>query len=174
MQVTLIGIDPGVRDTGLVALRLDSDHKEFGVQHHVWSDISQIVTGTLILKQNFVRDLQKTVQLYKSAAYPTHVFIEGYRPRGNDMRQDQQMTMLVNTIHQALPKSKVLDNTGVKKVIKPDFVKLFNFRFPGTNHADLLSAARIALKGGVMDDVINEVLSDFVLDHIEERPWVKL
>ena len=62
--------------------------------------------------------------------------------------------------------STVVDNTGVKKVVKEPLLKLLKAnRWPGTNHADLKSAARIALKGMMQNEDYNRYLSNVIHQH---------
>lgn len=172
-RLIIQGVDPGVVDTGVVSLILDSDKRVFEVLHRVYSGVSSMDKNEFVLKAPFIKDLGPYVSTIGNKKDRRACFIEGYRNRGKDMRQDQQMTSLVQMCHQLIPGSKVVDNTGVKKVVKPAFMDLFAFDFPKTNHADLHSAARIALKGGLMNPEINRVLSDFVRDAIEGRPWTR-
>jgi hypothetical protein len=51
-------------------------------------------------------------------------------------------------------------------------LKLFGCqRFTGTNHADLKSAARVALKGGIDIPPLNKQLADYVRDNLNGTPW---
>ena len=80
------------------------------------------------------------------------------------------MQVLIHDTNETLKPSRVVDNTGIKLVVKEDLLKMFHVsRFPRTNHADLKSAARVALKTGIYS--VNELMSDYVLDHLEGRQW---
>jgi len=172
-MVLLIGIDPGIVDTGLVAIELYPESGTYHVEHRVWRDVTEQIDKTLIVKEDFLTHLVAEVDKLKSTSRSAMklVGIEGYRNRGRDIRQDQRMTMLVQTIHKRLDRSMVIDNTGIKNVVTQPILGLFDFYFPGTNHADLWSAARIALKLGLSDLRINETLSDMVRAHVNGRSW---
>jgi hypothetical protein len=70
-------------------------------------------------------------------------------------------------------KGTVLDNTGVKKIVKPSVLQVlgaWDFATP-THHQDLRSAARIAVLGMMKDQTMNTLLADVVRDHIDGKPW---
>jgi UDP-glucose 6-dehydrogenase len=73
----------------------------------------------------------------------------------------------------AASKGKVLDNTGVKTLIRRRLMELlgvWRFATP-TNHDDLRSAARIALLGMLKDEQHNKLLADVVRDHLAGETW---
>ena len=82
------------------------------------------------------------------------------------------MTNLVQTINGAVNTCFIVDNTGIKNVVTEPMLKLFQVnRFPSTYHADLKSAARVALKIGIANAITNELLSSFVRDNLGENKW---
>lgn len=169
MQVTLTGIDPGIVDTGLVTIELDAAAFTWRVYHEVVSAPMQ---------RNGFEVSVKPEALDRVSRFANHgdgtlrlVGIEAYRQRGYNQRQDAEMLELVRALHETVP-SKIVDNTGIKKVVTEGTLKLFKCsRFPGTNHADLKSAARVALMRGLKDPNINTVIAMFMLDNLKGQPW---
>lgn len=178
MKFTLIGIDPGVKDTGLVVIRLDVEERTIGIKPHVFEDVTKIYKGTFDIKPSYLDDISQIVQNEEAENPRTYKWIEGYMPRGYNVRQDQAMTNLVDATNHTLPGSVVVDNRGVKNIVTEDTMKLFHVaRFnKGTNHADLKSAARIALRGGIdRPDDVNPVLAQYMIDHlIGGMPWARV
>lgn len=174
-KVTLIGIDPGIVDTGVVALRLDSQERTWSVKFHFWHVVTYRDTNnrSVIRLNNHFQDGLRAFVEHEEALAPVFVGVEGYRQRGNNMRQDQDMLYMVQAIHKLVPGSQIIDNTGIKNVVTRDMLKLFGVaRFNvATNHADLVSAARVALKLGIGITPINEILYGFVVDNVEGTSW---
>jgi len=138
--------------TGLVSMEFDRARKWVAVGHAV-------IDGP-------------DVQAAKQWVYPADaVFIEGYRARSN-FSTDQRMVTAVSEFRKELG-GTVLQNTGVKKVVKSPLMELlgvWKFSTP-THHQDLRSAARIALLGMLKDDILNKLITDVVADHLAGRPW---
>lgn len=157
-RTRIIGIDPGLVDTGVVVFDFMPEFKRVEIVATVCigNDVP-IVTRTVL--SGVVND-------------PGHVFIEGYRPRSH-YATDERMTLLVKELHRAMPGSKVIDNTGVKKVIAQKLlVALGVWTFTTkTHHQDLRSAALIGLYGMVKDDTLNPVLADFLRDYLDGKKW---
>lgn len=171
--LTLIGIDPGIRDTGAVAIRLDSKAKTWSIHHQVWNDVSKIEKNVVIIDPLFKRQVALFVKNEEDAA-PTFVGIEGFRQRGRNQKQDKQMLYMVQKIKELLPGSQVVDNTGIKNVVTEDMLRLFKvnrFRV-NTNHSDLKSASRVALKVAIGIPILNQMIYQFILDNVEGEPWV--
>ena len=163
-SVHVIGIDPGLVDTGLVALSLSREKRTVTVQHAV-------VEGY---------DVDKIEELVR-ARPRSRVFAEKYRPRKH-LSSDERMvkgeallkSRLVQSMHLPL---HLLNNTGVSTTVKPGVLQLLGlWKFStATHHQDLRSAARIAVLGMLKDNDTNRLLSDVVRDAINGRPWrVKL
>lgn len=155
--IHVVGIDPGLVHTGAVRLRFWPTEKRVDIDHAVFS-------GT---RPEPVRDW------VLDGAFRTRprVFIEGYRPRSH-FGGDTKMVSAVNQVKLATG-GKVLLNEGVKKVIRPELMKLLNvwlFSTP-THHQDLRAAARIALYGMVKETWLNQVLADLVRDHLDGNDW---
>ena len=173
-KLSLGGIDPGIKDTGAVALRIDTAAREWSIRHKVWSDVTSRAAANsrvILIDPTFESELAEFFAIEESWG-PNFVGVEGYRQRGNNVRQDQDMLHMVQSIHKMIPGSTIVDNTGIRNVVTQDLLKLFQMRrFPATNHADLVSASRVALKVGISVPVLNEVLYNFVLDNAEGEPW---
>ena len=153
----LVGVDPGLVHTGVVLLTFDRS------QRTVVTDHVAVAGPDAVRVQQFLGAIHQE---------PHHIFIEGYRPRSN-FNTDQRMVEAVGRMRDGLPKATVLDNTGVKKVIRRPLMELlgcWSFSTP-THHQDLRSAARIALLGAVKDDELNRLIADVVKAHIDNNPW---
>lgn len=154
--ITVVGIDPGLVDTGIML---------FTFQHSArcWSVDPFLVKGIDV------------PQIQKVLVGPfDHIFIEAYKPRSH-YKSDPRMVQGVRDIHRAFPGSKVLNNAGAQKIVtQPLMSALYCWAFTTpSHHADLRAAARIALFGILKNPELNEVLSDFVLEHVIEQthPW---
>lgn len=161
MSVThVVGVDPGLVHTGVVSLYFMADKQRIYIGH-------EAVLGP---DPAAVSDWIDTA-VQTGARWPA-IFIEGYRPRSH-LQQDKQMTQAVTDMRRALPGSVVLQNTGVKKVIRQPLMELvgcWRFSTP-THHQDLRSAARIALLGMCKDEEMNRLLATVVADHLDGRTW---
>jgi len=171
MQLNLIGGDPGLVDTAATAILLDFDAKTIEVQTQVWSRVVKTSPKgwAIEVKQSFMLELN---QFCMNRPGLTLRAVENYRPRGRNMKQDQQMTEMVQVCAEAMS-GTIVDNTGIKKIVKEPLLKMFHCaRFASTNHADSKSAARVALRRGIENVAINMLLADYVRDHLEDRPWL--
>lgn len=160
---TMIGIDPGVVDTGVVCITFYPDEKKIWVDHKVFHKLSL----------NNVDELQEYVQAYDQNAVK-HVVIEDYDARSN-FNNDKHMASLVTLLKQSLPGAKALNNAGILTLIKPALMKALDvWTYPTpTNHNDLRSAARIALLAMAKDDTgLAELLSLVVKDHLYGTEWL--
>lgn len=157
MKTTHItGIDPGLVHTGLVSLAVYPVNKEIHVDHVA-------VAG---IKPDQVR-----LFCEERMALPNHRFIEGYRPRSH-MGTDKRMVEGVAEIKKAT-RGVVLNNTGIKKVVKRPLLELlglWQFATP-THHDDLRSAARILVLGALKDEALNRLLTTVVKDHLRGETW---
>ena len=142
-----VGIDPGIVHTGVVRLTIFDD-VTFAVSH-------------------YVVDGMDTNEIRQHCTKAEAVFIEAYRPRSH-MAYDSRMVKGVAEIHKAIPGSKLINNTGVKKVIRQMLMKhLGLWDFPiSTHHQDLRSAAYILLYGMVKNPEYNEILTSLVNRHL--------
>lgn len=154
MSVThVVGVDPGLVHTGVVYMAFDAGQRIIEVDHEAVAGLNEA-----------------RVQQFYAATQP-HIFIEAYRPRSN-LNSDKRMVEGVARIR-AATKGKVLNNTGVKTVVKKSLMELLGvWSFSTTtHHQDLRSAARIALLGMMKDETMNRLLADIVRDHIAGRDW---
>lgn len=171
-QLTLIGVDPGIMDTGIVSIKLDTLRKTLMVTTQVWSEVTSQKNQSITIDPDFLDELESFYEHEASENAATFAFVEGYRQRGKNIRQDANMLALVQACNHAMKGSKIVDNTGIKKVVTEPLLRLFGCsRFQGTHHADLKSAARVALKGGIEVPPLNKLLTDYVLENLKGEKW---
>ena len=158
MITHVVGIDPGLVDTGCVSLVFTPNYRTITREH-------KVISGTDVdLVKDWVSDVS-----WVEAEY---IFIEQYRPRLK-LDSDVRMVQAEAELKKALPTAKVLPNMGIKKVIPQTLMEVFDvWSWPTpTHHQDLRSAARIALLGMVKEPRLNRIMADVVRDHLEGRPW---
>lgn len=161
-MVVAIGIDPGIVHTGVVGMHLAP------IEHEVYLKERLIMGYNPQEVKHAVDDILGGFPKYLNS----NIFIEKYRPRSH-FSYDNEMSTAVSEIHKALPGSKVLANTGIKKVVRPALLhalELDKFK-QASHHQDLLSAARIMILGLLKDEEANRQLSEFVIDIINGRDW---
>lgn len=164
MSVThVVGVDPGLVHTGVVSMVFDPIHHEVYVDHEavLGPDATAVAVWAMGRRT-------KKVQPYFMRP---DIFIEDYRPR-SAFNTDRRMGEAVRNMRDAT-KGKVLDNTGVKKVVRRGLMQLlgvWSFNTV-THHQDLRSAARIALLGMLKDEQHNQLLADVVRDHLAGNTW---
>lgn len=154
---TVVGVDPGIVDTGIVVYR-------FFPNEHMLEVKSVVLHGAKAI--DVFRAISDNVRNAPS------VFIEKYRPRSN-FGTDSAMTEFQAQLKQMMPKAKLLNNTGVKSVVTQRLLETlhsWDFDIP-THHQDLRSAARIAILGMMKDEELNELLSDFMRDYFDGKAW---
>lgn len=163
MKTLVVGVDPGLVHTGVVALMFEP----IACRIHV---AFEVVDGPNAREVDvWVNHWQ---QYYDVPQRDTHVFIEGYKPRSH-FNSDARMVKAVSDMGTTLKGSKVLLNTGVKQVIRQPLMDLLEvWDFPvTTHHQDLRAAARIALLGMVKNVDLNILLAQFVHDHVKGETW---
>lgn len=172
-RVLLVGIDPGIVDTGVVWIDLDPEKKTINICARVWKNVTYREGKVVKVSPTFLQELEQEIQKNRAEFPGLYVFIEGYRNRGRNPIQDQKMLMLVQTIHGRLKKSEVVDNTGVKNVVTDHVLKLLSLYHwdQPTRHGDLRSAARIALKGAYGHPVLNLLVATVVRDQLKGGSW---
>lgn len=151
---TVVGIDPGLVHTGVVTFI-------FWPHCRSWSMKSEVVNGLdLAAIEQIVADVE-----------PDHIYIEAYRPRSN-FKEDTRMVEAIGALKQ-MPHATAINNTGVKKVVTDDLMKLLHcWKFSTvTHHQDLRSAARIGLYGMLKSLELNELLTRLVADELDKKPW---
>ena len=151
--VHLGGIDPGLVHTGVVSLLVDSQQRAISVSSHV-------VNGPNAGQVAAAVDKRATL------------FIEKYEDRGTVFTQHSDMRKFEVELHKLLPKATILSNTGVRKVVTEQMLRVLGLTgFRTTHHKDLESAARIAVYGGLKDPAINAVFYQALTSYTDGRPW---
>lgn len=154
----VVGVDPGLVDTGAVALRFDPVDEIVLVQHAV------LPAPTVLELRVWLNALP--------GPYVPKTYVEQYRPRQR-LNTDVRMLQLEQEIRSQIPGAVFLTNMGIKRVITEELMRMlevWSWSTP-THHQDLRSAARIALLGMVKEGLTNQLLADVVRDHIEGRTW---
>lgn len=169
MKYEVWGVDPGLVDTGIVQIGFDTDTQRWYVNHTVFKGVVDS-HGTRRIPSAEIAD-------YLNNKVPDHaaIYIEAYRPRSH-YQNDAEMGRAINDLKARVRKAKSLDNTGMKKVVKPELMQRLNvWTFSTkTHHQDLRSAAMIALYGMLKDEVGNNVLVQFLCDELVGRPWTQV
>lgn len=156
MSVHIIGVDPGLVDTGVVRMIFKPSIQVVDVS-------SAVVSGI---------DAQRIKNWSELVGYKPRYFVEKYRPR-RGYGTDERMVTGEHELRQVLPKAEFLDNTGIRKVVRPPVLGLlgiWSFSQP-THHQDLRSAARIAVLGMLKDEELNHLLADVVAAELDGDPW---
>ena len=175
---TIVGIDPGLVHTGIV--RLDVDLKQRTITRAIGLvSAARDELGTFDSLKTAVKTrlaLASVLHETTPAASEPHVFVEGYRQRGNSNNENIYMIALINELRKALQpfSPSVIDNMGVKKIVTVSMLRKLELdRFPTpSNHQDLLSAARIGIYGALKSPLLNGVLYE-VLTGIEDgQTWL--
>lgn len=157
MMTHVVGIDPGLVDTGVVRLLFDSTKRVLTIETNVVSGPDPETTNDWT---------------YQTGLPRPKVFIERYRPRQN-LNADTRMVQAEREFKQWMPTAQFLPNTGVRKVVPQQLLLalgLWKFRTV-THHQDLRSAARIAILGMMKDDWLNTLLADVVKAYLTGQPW---
>lgn len=158
MTITIIGIDPGLVHTGMVAYRIDPSAEEVEIWYRAYA--GEYVPGEVLKFKN------------ATAQGDTFLFVEDYRPRGNTYSTDPKMRELISSLRGVMPKAVFLDNMGVKKIVTPKLMKHLGVpKFPTTHHQDLESAVRIGLFGALKNAELNPILAQVAIDSIDGTPW---
>ena len=154
-DLVITGIDPGLVHTGVVRIELLRDLRMIYVSSYAFPGLDPVPIRTW---------------LDQFREYQGPVYVEAYRPRSH-FDTDARMQKGVQDIAKLLG-GKIVNNTGVKKIITPDLMNVFGLsNFRATHHQDLEAAARIALYGAVKDKELNPRLSQVVADHLANKPW---
>ena len=166
-SVHVIGIDPGLVDTGLVALSLDKGTLSLDKGQRTITVQHAVVEGY---------DVDK-IEEWVRARPRSEVFAEKYRPRkhlSSDERMVKGEALLKSRLAQGMHLPlHLLNNTGVKTTVKPGVLQLLGlWKFStSTHHQDLRSAARIAVLGMLKHPDMNRLLADVVRDAINGSTW---
>ncbi|AZV01771.1 hypothetical protein SEA_ARMAWEN_8 [Microbacterium phage ArMaWen] len=172
-ELRLVGVDPGIVDTAFTSITLNFDDKEIHIFSKVWTGVTRRENKVPVIDEEFVHDIMSQWLEMREAVPVSFLGIEGYRQRGMNIYQDQAMLALVNRLELELVRSEVIDNVGLKQIVPVPLLRLFHVnRFSrASNHADRVSAARVALARGIKNQDINKLLSDYVLDNTEGKEW---
>ena len=146
-----IGIDPGLVNTGVVALR-------------IYRDTCTVINIPRVIRHESNDHVKEVVDFLNTLdeIYPDstkHIWIESYRERGTNYTTNTPMRELLARFKKALPKAIILDNTGIKKVVTDSQLTILGLKnFETTHHRDLESAARILVYGMLKNKKFNQVL----------------
>ena len=156
--IRVAGVDPGLVHTGVMSYYINP-------QVRFIACFPEVITGPDAAAVKFAVRRTRSTPLDR-------IFIEGYRPRSH-FDTDARMGQAVNDMRRALPGSIVLNNTGVKQVVRQPLIELLHsWKFNiTTHHQDLRSAARIAILGMLKDPELNAILATMVTDHLDGDPW---
>jgi hypothetical protein len=155
-STSIVGIDPGLVDTGVVRFTFYPKTKRVAISSAVEPAFALDSSPQKI--EAWIRG--------EVGSDKARVFIEKYNPRPGikaNVRMQEMENILVRTLHH----TERINNMGIKTIITTQMMQLFqvwNFSV-GTHHQDLRSAARIALYGAVKDDELNQLVADVVRDH---------
>lgn len=161
--ITLVGIDPGIKNTGAVAMTLT---KRGGFVDY---DVTyEALPGS---------DLESIQEYCSHYAYDDfgleHVYVEKYRDRGTTFRTHGAMRQLEVLIKRTIPKVELIDNTGIKNIVTTEMLKLlgmWDFSDKRTHHQDIRSAARIMLYGALeVEDLNAGYLYPLITRLLEEK-----
>ena len=156
-DLVITGIDPGLVHTGVVRIELLRDLRMIYVSSYAFPGLDPVPIRTW---------------LDQFREYQGPVYVEAYRPRSH-FNTDAAMVKAVNDFKSALPHAKVLDNTGVTKVVTNQMLRALElWRFTkATNHQDLRSAARIAILGMLKSEDTNKIVFQYMDAYLNETPW---
>lgn len=159
----IVGIDPGLRDTGVVRMAFDPVTRIVLVNtlvvHH-----SDVATTTL--------HISEWLEQYNKLSEP-RIFIEQFVPRPG-MTTSPMMLELERGLASQLKQAELVRNMGVKQIIPQELMQLLKVWLfsTATNHDDLRAAARIGLYGMVKDPSMNTILADVVQAQLDGDPWI--
>lgn len=170
MSYVVVGIDPGLVENGIVVLEFDELTMELTNRY-------ESVLGMYDSNNTF--DASATAQsvlewMADAEVHPDVIFIEAYRERGNSHREDAGMRALISALRQVLHNSNpsVVDNTGVKKVVRPALLRVLGLtKYPTTHHQDLEAAARILVYGMLKEPALNKLLYEVLTAHFDGNAW---
>lgn len=160
VHTIVAGVDPGLVHTGVVVFDFDPENHTLDLYHEAIDGLD--ASATLAALEQI---------LYPTSPFAVTIYIERYRPRhGYDT--DERM-LVANAEFASTLRGTLLRNTGVKQVVTRELMeKLEVWKFTtSTHHADLRSAARIALLGMLLDQQQNQIVYDYVTDNLRGSGW---
>ena len=163
----IIGIDPGIVHTGIVAYGICTHRpNQFPMIYRVIDtedadaeDRVKLITDGV---SRFLEDMLPTLASlnYATEETPMLIFIEDYRSRASSNKPDAQMREIVSALRRLLPLANVVDNTGSKKIARPALMQRLGLNtFRATHHQDLQAASRIMIYGALKQDNLNALLA---------------
>ena len=156
-----VGVDPGLVDTGVVAIHIDT-------LAHVFAPVATLAKG--LDAEELTQAIERTWS--PGYTYSHFTFIEKYRPRSH-FNTDNRMLEGVREFSKVVDNPVVLDNMGIKKIVLPNVMKtlgLWQFS-TSSHHQDLRSAAAIALLGMIKNGRLNALLYDILEDTYTANRW---
>ena len=171
MPLQIVGVDPGLVDTGIVGITF------YGVARE-WAVDTKVVHAKGPSNKMSVQEIVNAVVGIRMRTRDSKLFVEEYRPRLK-LHTDKEMLELQTLLRQQLKDATFLPNMGIKQLITSDFMKMlgvWNFPRSTTHHHDLRSAARIALLGGIKDDEASPYVNQFASNHLRPygKPWTRI
>ena len=169
----IIGIDPGIVHTGIVAYaicthgktRITMIYRVIDTEDADEADRVKLITDGV---SQFLEDILPTLtyQNYATEETPMLIFIEDYRSRASSNKPDAQMREIVSALRRLLPLANVVDNTGSKKIARPELMRSLGLNtFRATHHQDLQAASRIMIYGALKQEHLNALLAE-LLDRV--------
>ena len=166
----LIGIDPGIVHTGIVAYgicthqsyRIPMIYRVIDTEDADAEDRVKLITEGV---SKFLEDILPELAAFNYATEETPMltFIEDYRSRASSNKPDAQMREIVSALRRLLPLANVVDNTGSKKIARPALMQQLGLNtFRATHHQDLQAASRIMIYGALKQDQLNALLADLL------------
>ena len=169
----IIGIDPGIVHTGIVAYticthdsaRVSLIYRVIDTEDADEADRVRLISDGV---SQFLEDMLP-VLVYRDYAVretPMLIFIEDYRSRASSNKPDAQMREIVSALRRLLPLANVVDNTGSKKIARPELMRSLGLNtFRATHHQDLQAASRIMIYGALKQEHLNALLAE-LLDRV--------
>ena len=156
MILTWTGVDPGLVDTGLVTITLNNENRSIHV-------MATALRNT---------DAETVADYLTNSQDLGAVFVEKYLDRGTTFSTNSEMREFETLLKKLVPSIVLLNNTGVKQVVKDDMLRrLHCYDFPTTRHRDLLAAARIGIYGALKDPAANSLIYQCLIDDVRGKPW---
>lgn len=166
----IIGIDPGIVHTGIVAYgicthnytRIPMIYSVIDTEDADAEDRVKLITdGVSRFLENMLPELAAIN--YATEDTPMLIFIEDYRSRASSNKPDAQMREIVSALRRLLPLANVVDNTGSKKIARPALMQQLGLNtFRATHHQDLQAASRIMIYGALKQNILNSLLADML------------
>ena len=169
----ILGIDPGIVHTGIVAYAICTHgpcqipmiYRVIDTEDADEADRVKLITDGV---SRFLEDMLPVLaaRAYATEETPMLIFIEDYRSRASSNKPDAQMREIVSALRRLLPLANVVDNTGSKKIARPELMRSLGLNtFRATHHQDLQAAARIMIYGALKQEHLNALLAE-LLDRV--------